>query len=79
MKAEDIQLLKLPNKEAAQKLIDIDDAHENLTGESILGETKPFLLEVIKDTEDSIIPNAFSSLLNARLTGKLRAMPGNQK
>ncbi len=75
MKSEDIKLLKLGNREAAQRLIEIDDANEQLTGESILGETKEFLLEVLKDTEDSIIPNAFSNLLNSRLTGKLRAMP----
>ncbi len=75
MKSEDVKLLKLPNREAAQRLIEIDDANEQLTGESILGETKQFLLEVLHDTEDSIIPNAFSNLLNSRLTGKLRAMP----
>ena len=75
MKSEDVKLLKLPNREAAQRLIEIDDANEQLTGESILGETKQFLLEVLRDTEDSIIPNAFSNLLNSRLTGKLRAMP----
>lgn len=75
MKSEDVKLLKLPNREAAQRLIEIDDANEQLTGESILGETKQFLLQVLHDTEDSIIPNAFSNLLNSRLTGKLRAIP----
>ena len=79
MKSDDVKLLKLQNREAAQRLIEIDDANEQLTGESILGETKEFLLEVLRDTEDSIIPNAFSNLLNSRLTGKLRAMPDSVK
>jgi len=75
MKKADIALMKLPNAEAARAFIEIDDAIEKETGESILGPVKPFLLEVLRDSEDSIIPNAFSSLLNSRLTGKLKAMP----
>lgn len=75
MKSSDIKLMKLPNAEAARKLIEVDDALERETGESMLGETKEFLLEVLKDTEDSIVPNAFSSVLNKRLTGKLRGLP----
>ena len=74
-KLADIKLMKLPNAEAARKFIEIDDVIEKETGESILGETKGFLLEVLHDSEDSIIPNAFSALLNSRLTGKLKALP----
>lgn len=74
-KSNDIKLMKLPNAEAARKFIEIDDAIEAQTGESILGETKPFLLEVLADSEDSIIPNAFSNLLNSRLKGKLKELP----
>lgn len=76
-KLTDIKLMRLPNAEAARKFIEIDDAIERETGESILGETKAFLLEILHDSEDSIIPNAFSSLLNARLTGKLKALPND--
>ena len=75
MKQADIKLMQLPNAEAARKFIEIDDIIEAETGESILGETKPFLLSVLADTEDSIVPNAFSSVLNQRLTGKLKALP----
>ena len=75
MKSKDIQQMHLPNAEAARKFIEIDDAMEKETGESVLGPVKPFLLEVLADTEDSIIPNAFSNLLNARLQGKLKALP----
>ena len=75
MKKEDIKLMKLPNEEAARKFIEIDDVIEKETGESILGPIKPFLLEVLKDSEDSIIPNAFSNLLNSRLQGKLKGLP----
>ena len=75
MKSSDIKIMKLPNEEAARKFIEIDDVIEKDTGESILGPVKPFLLEVLKDSEDSIIPNAFSNLLNSRLQGKLKALP----
>lgn len=77
MKKEDLKLMAIPNAEAAQKFIEIDDVIEAETGESVLGETKPFLQEVLRDSEDSIIPNAFSSLLNSRLKGKLKALPGD--
>jgi hypothetical protein len=77
MKNSDIKSLKLPNAEAARKFIEIDDAWEKEHGESILGETKTFLLEVLRDSEDSVIPNAFSNLLNSRLQGKLKALPEN--
>lgn len=75
MKSTDISLMKLPNADAAKKFIEIDDIIEAETGESILKEVKPFLLEVIKDTEDSLIPNAFSAVLNSRLTSKLKELP----
>lgn len=75
MKSADLKLMKLPNAEAARKFIEIDDVIEAETGESILGPVKPFLLNVLKDSEDSIIPNAFSALLNQRLRGKLKALP----
>jgi len=75
MRRDDVKLMQLPNAKAARKFIEIDDAIERETGESILGPVKPFLLTVLKDSEDSIIPNAFSSLLNQRLQGKLKALP----
>lgn len=75
MKNSDIKLMQLPNAEAAMKFIEIDDVIEKETGQSILGPTKPFLLEVLNDTKDSHIPNAFSQVLNQRLTGKLKALP----
>jgi len=75
MKSTDIKLMKLPNAEAARKFIEVDDAIERETGESVLGTVKPFLLEVLRDSEDSIIPNAFSNLLNQRLQGKLKELP----
>jgi len=78
MKDSDIKQLRLSNAEAARKMIEIDDAYEKEHGESLLGETKPFLLEVLHDSEDSIIPNAFSNLLNSRLQGKLKALPDHK-
>ncbi len=79
MEQSDINLLSIPNREAALKMIEVDDAYEAQSGESLLGPTKPFLQEVLEDTKDSIIPNAFSALLNKRLTGQLRALPPEQK
>lgn len=73
MKEADIKLMNIPNAEAARKFIAIDDAVEAQTGQSILGKTKDFLLEILAETEDSTIPGAFNAVLNQRLTGKLRS------
>lgn len=64
--------LTLLNEDAARMFIEIDDAIEAQTGESMLGKTKPFLISVLEETQDSTIPGAFSAVLNQRLTGKTR-------
>ena len=71
MKMTDLPKLNLINEEAAVKFIEIDDIVETDTGQSVLGDTKVFLKQVLADTKDSTIPGAFSAVLNQRLTGKL--------
>lgn len=73
MKESDIPKMNIPNAEAALAFIAIDDAMEAQTGQSVLGKTKTFLMEIIEDTKDSTIPGAFSAVLNQRLTGKLKS------
>lgn len=74
-KREDEQLA-LINEDAARMFIEIDDAIEAETGESVLGKSKVFLISVLEETQDSTIPGAFSAVLNQRLTGKTRSSIG---
>lgn len=64
--------LSLLNEDAARMFIEIDDVVEAQTGESMLGKTKPFLIRILEETQDSTIPGAFSAVLNQRLSGKTR-------
>lgn len=73
MKESDIKRLNILNEDAARMFIELDDVVEAETGQSMLGQTKPFLIQVLKETEGSHIPGAFSSVLNARLTNKQRS------
>lgn len=68
--------LALINEDAARMFIEIDDTIEAETGESVLGKTKPFLISILEETQDSTIPGAFSAVLNQRLTGKTRSSIG---
>lgn len=73
MKEADVKKLNILNEDAAKMFIEIDDVIEADTGQSMLGNAKPFLIQILKESEGSHIPNAFSALLNARLTNKQRS------
>ena len=73
MKESDVKKLNLVNEDSARLFIQIDDAIEAETGQSMLGKTKPFLMNILTDAEGSNIPGAFSALLNSRLTGKTKS------
>ena len=75
-KRKEEKQLSLINEDAARLFIEIDDAIEAQTGESMLGKSKPFLISVLEETQDSTIPGAFSAVLNQRLTGKTRSTVG---
>lgn len=69
----DMKQLKLLNDDAARMFIELDDVIEAETGQSMLGTTKPFLMQILQETDGSAIPGAFNQVLNSRLTGKLRS------